>query len=140
VARTDQRSGTLVDSNVLIDILSADPVWTARSERALADATTHGPVVINVLIYAELAAGFDSAEALEDGVSFEGFERLDVPWEAGFLAGKAHARYRRRGGRRRMSLPDFFIGAHAAVAGLRLLTRDPRRYREYFPTVELLTP
>jgi predicted nucleic acid-binding protein len=131
---------TLVDSNVLIDVLSRDPEWAEWSASALRQAGAVGPLVINEMIYAEISTRYTRIEDLERELPPDHFQREHTPWPAGFLAGKAFVDYRKRGGRRRSPLPDFFIGAHAAVAGLRLLTRDPARFRTYFPTVELISP
>jgi predicted nucleic acid-binding protein len=131
---------TLVDSNVLIDVLSRDPEWVGWSAAALRRAGAAGPLVINEMIYAEVSTRYTRIEDLERELPPDHFQREHTPWPAGFLAGKAFVDYRRRGGRRRSPLPDFFIGAHAAVAGLRLLTRDPARFRTYFPTVEVIAP
>lgn len=131
---------TLVDSNVLIDVLDGDPLWSSRSAIALEAVGAAGPVVINQVIYAEVSVRYEDTDELDRDLSLEDFQREQLPWPAAFLAGKAFAEYRRRGGRRRSPLPDFFIGAHAAVTGLRLLTRDASRYRTYFPTVELIVP
>lgn len=133
-------NAVLVDSNVLLDIFTEDPSWGERSGRALARVADGATLVINPLVYAEVSIRFDRIEELESALPPEEFRRDPVPYEAGFLAGKAFVAYRRRGGRRRSPLPDFYIGAHAAVAGFRLLTRDPRRYRSYFPSVEVLHP
>lgn len=133
-------AGTLVDSNVLIDALSGDPVWSAWSLSALRRAGAEGPLVINEVIYAEVSARYSRIEQLERDLPREDFLREHTPWPAAFLAGKAFTEYRGRGGDRRSPLPDFFIGAHAALVGLRLLTRDAARYRTYFPTVELIAP
>jgi len=130
----------LVDSNVLLDIATNDPTWFARSAEALAAAADEAPLVINPLIYAEVSIGFQRIEDVEDAIPPRLYRREQLPYEAAFLAGKAFLRYRRRGGTRTAPLPDFYIGAHAAVAGFRLLTRDPRRYRAYFPGVELIYP
>ena len=130
----------LVDSNVLLDVLTDDPGWGERSGRALADGADGDALAINPIVYAEVSIRFDRIEELEEALPRASFRRLDLPWEAAFLAGKCFLRYRRGGGSRRSPLPDFYIGAHAAVAGLRLLTRDPARYRTYFPTVALLIP
>ena len=129
----------LVDSNVLLDILIPDPTWEAWSSEALARAADNHPLVINPLIYAELSIGFDRIEDLEGALPPE-IRREDLPWDAAFLAGKAFLAYRRRGGSQRGPLPDFYIGAHAAVQGYTLLTRDARRYRTYFPSLDLLAP
>lgn len=131
---------TLVDSNVLLDVVLSDPEWAAWSAGALASARDDGALVINPVIYGEVSAGFLTIEALDELLDPDAARREPIPWEAAFLAGRAHVEYRRRGGARRATLPDFFIGAHAAVAGHRLLTRDPRRYRAYFPRVELIAP
>jgi len=129
----------LVDSNVLLDILAPDPVWSAVSSAALQDALDSGRVIINLVIYAEVSVGYDSMELANDAIP-TALDREIIPYEAAFLAGKAFAKYRRRGGTRRSPLPDFFIGAHAAVGGYRLLTRDPTPYRTYFPSVPLIAP
>jgi predicted nucleic acid-binding protein len=133
-------TATLVDSNVLIDVLDHDPVWKRRSASALIFAGRAGPIVINQVVYAEVSVRYEDTDELDRDLPFQDFQREQLPWAAAFLAGKAFAEYRRRGGRRRSPLPDFFIGAHAAVAGLQLLTRDESRYRTYFPTVSLLVP
>jgi predicted nucleic acid-binding protein len=133
-------TATLVDSNVLIDVLDDDPLWRRRSAAALAVAGKAGPIVINQVVYAEVSVRYQDTDELDRDLPFDDFQREQLPWAAAFLAGKAFADYRRRGGRRRSPLPDFFIGAHAAVAGLQLLTRDASRYRTYFPTVHLVVP
>lgn len=131
---------TLVDSNVLLDILTADPVWEAWSGGALAEAFDAGRVAVNPIVYAEVSVGFDRIEDLDDALPPDQFLREPLPWAAGFLAGKAFLAYRRAGGRRPTPLPDFYIGAHAAVAGYRLLSRDRGLYGTYFPSVELIAP
>lgn len=131
---------TLVDTNVLLDVATRDPKWFSWSGEALAQAADETLLAINPLIFAELSVGFKTIEELEQLFPATEFRRLPLPYEAAFLAGKAFLAYRRRGGRKNAPLPDFYIGAHAAVAGLRLLTRDPRRYRSYFPTVALVAP
>jgi predicted nucleic acid-binding protein len=133
-------TATLVDSNVLIDVFSWDSVWVDWSSQALARLGSEGPLIINPVIYAEVSHRYSSKELLDQELPEDKFMRESIPWAAAFLAGKAFAHYRQRGGQRRSPLPDFFIGAHAAVAGLRLLTRDASRYRTYFPTVELVAP
>jgi predicted nucleic acid-binding protein len=133
-------NGTLVDSNVLLDVLTDDPTWRDWSSDALADAAEAGPLYINPLIYAEVSVRFTTVEALEDALPLQDFRREPLPWAAAFLAGKAFLDYRRNQGTKSTTLPDFFIGAHAAVAELGLLTRDVGRYRTYFPTVALITP
>lgn len=131
---------TLVDSNVLLDIVTDDPRWAGWSSAALAAAFDAGLVVINPIVYAEVSVGFDRIEDLDEVLPAAHFRREPLPWPAGFLAGKAFLAYRRRGGPRPTPLPDFYIGAHAAVAGYRLLTRDRGRYATAFPGVELITP
>lgn len=131
---------TLVDSSVILDIVTEDPAWADWSEAALAQARDDGLLVINPIVYAEVSIGFDGIEDLDDTVPAEDFQREALPYEAGFVAGKAFLAYRRKGGQKRSPLPDFYIGAHAAVRRYRLLTRDVARYRTYFPTVELIAP
>jgi predicted nucleic acid-binding protein len=131
---------TLVDSNVILDVATEDEEWLDWSAARLADAGQRGPLVINPIVYAEVSVRFDTIEALDEAVPPEFYTRAPLPWEAAFLAGKCFTLYRRRGGSRRSPLPDFFIGAHAATAGLTLLTRDARRYREYFPRLHLIAP
>ena len=133
-------SGTLVDSNVLLDILTDDPTWSGWSGDALADAAEAGPLYTNPIIYSEVSVGFTTVEALEAALPPQDYRREPLPWAAAFLAGKVFLDYRRNRGTRSTTLPDFFIGAHAAVADLRLLTRDVGRYRTYFPTVPLIAP
>lgn len=135
-----RRPTTLVDSSVILDIVTEDPAWTSWSGNALAAAMDEGRLVINPVVYAEVSVGFDRIEDLDDALPAEDFRREDLPYEAGFLAGKAFLIYRGRGGRKLSPLPDFYIGAHAAVRSYRLLTRDVARYRTYFPTVELIAP
>jgi predicted nucleic acid-binding protein len=130
----------LVDSNVLIDVLTQDARWSAWSSGALADAGLTGRIVINPVIYGEVSVGFPRIEDVEEALPRSLFEREHIPFEAAFLAGKAFLAYRKRGGGRRSPLPDFLIGAHAVVAGYHLLTRDPRRYRAYFPGLEIIAP
>lgn len=131
---------TLVDTNVLLDLLTHDEKWLPWSTEALAEAADAGPLVINPVIFAEVSVGFSRIEDLEEALPSAYFMRAPLPWPAAFLAGKCYVRYRRQGGTKTAPLPDFFIGAHAAVSKLRLLTRDAARYRTYFPTVDLLSP
>jgi predicted nucleic acid-binding protein len=132
--------GTLVDSNVLLDILTEDTAWHEWSTAALSAAADAGPLFINPIIYAEVSVRFSLIEELDGALPRQDYRRLPLPWEAAFLAGKAFLRYRRRGGARTSTLPDFFVGAHAAIEELVLLTRGASRYRTYFPTVELVAP
>jgi predicted nucleic acid-binding protein len=131
---------TLVDSNVILDLVTDDPNWGQWSADSLARAADESTLAINPLIFAEVSGSFSTIEEIDLRFPPEDFKRLDLPYEAAFLAGKAFLAYRRRGGERKAPLVDFYIGAHAAVAGLRLLTRDPRRYQTYFPTVTLIAP
>ena len=133
-------AGTLVDSNVILDVLTEDPRWYAWSSNALAQCANEGPLYINPIIYAEVSIGVATIEEMEEVLPPASFSRLPIPLEAAFLAGKAFLRYRKRKGTKITPLPDFFIGAHAAVAGLQLLTRDSRRYRTYFPSIEIIAP
>lgn len=130
----------LVDSNVLLDVLTEDPVWFDWSEHTLSTCADESVLSINPIIYAEVAVGFRRKEDLDAALLPDRFQREALPWDAAFLAGKSFIQYRRRGGERRSPLPDFYIGAHAAVAGMTLLTRDASRYRTYFPTVRILAP
>lgn len=130
----------LVDSSVLLDIFTDEPIWKQWSVTALRDARATGLVGINPLVYAEISLAFDSASELDRELDALLLERLKLPFEAGFDAGRAFLKYRRGGGARSSPMPDFYIGAHAALEGLKLLTRDTRRYRAYFPSVALISP
>jgi len=132
-------AGVLVDSNVLLDLFTDDRVWAAWSEARLAEAFDAGHVVINPIIYAEISVAFEGVETLEAALP-EQLGREALPWEAAFLAGKCFIDYRRRKGTRRSPLPDFYIGAHAAVTGRALLTRDANRYRTLLPALALISP
>ncbi len=132
--------GTLVDANVLLDVLTEDPTWLAWSLESLAAAAERGPLHINPIIYAEVSVRFSNVEDLDDALPSTEYRRSEVPWASAFLTGKAFVTYRRAGGTRTSTLPDFFIGAHAAVRDLALLTRDGARYRTYFPTVAVTAP
>ena len=131
---------TLVDSNVLLDLLIPNKEWVDWSAEAVERAANDGPLVINPIIFGEVSIGFTRVEDVEQALSPELFVRAPLPWSAAFLAGKCFVQYRRRGCEKRSPLPDFYIGAHAAVSKFRLLTRDVSRYRTYFPTVELIAP
>ncbi len=131
---------TLVDTNILLDLVTNDTVWVDWSQRQLEAAAVRGAVLINDVVYAELAVGFLRVEEVDATLAAAQVEVTAMPREALFLAGKVFQRYRAGGGTRSGVLPDFFIGAHAAVAQLPLLTRDVRRYRTYFPTVQLIAP
>ena len=131
---------TFVDTNVLLDLVTDDPDHADRSLARLEAAALRGPLVINAVVHAELSVRYARIEDVDAFVSRAGLRRYPIPEAALFLAGKAFAAYRRAGGRRTGVLPDFFIGAHAAVLGMPLLTRDRARYRTYFPTVEMIAP
>lgn len=131
---------TLVDTNVLLDVATSDPKWAAWSLRQLDAAAIRGPILINAVVYAEFSIGYARVEEVDKVLDGVGLKLVEAPRPALFLAGKAFQRYRAQGGPRGSVLPDFFIGAHAAVARLLLLTRDARRYRTYFPSVELIAP
>lgn len=129
-----------MDSSVILDVLTHDVKWSHWSETALAGARDTGNLVINPIVYAEVSTGFERIEDLDGAIPETDFVREALPYEAGFLAAKAFVAYRQRGGLRRSPLPDFYIGAHAAVRKYRLLTRDLARYQTYFPSIELVTP
>jgi predicted nucleic acid-binding protein len=130
----------VVDTNVLIDVITEDRIWGPWSSAAIEDAQERAVLVINPIIYGELSVGFTSVEALDRALPEDLYRREPIPFSAAFLAGQAFALYRQHGGTRKSLLADFYIGAHAAVAGYRLLTRDASRYRTYFPRLELIAP
>ena len=132
--------GLLVDSNVILDIFLDDPNWADWSESALANYSVYTALYINSIVYTEVSVGFGKIEELESALYKGGFQMLEIPKEALFLAGKAYLKYRESGGIKRSPLPDFYIGAQAAVLGLDLITRDVTRYQTYFPTVRLICP
>jgi predicted nucleic acid-binding protein len=144
VAKTElslvRPQATLVDACVILDLTTDDPKWADWSADAIAEAADAGPLVINPIIYAEISVDFTSIEELDELIDDADLRRESLPFEAGFLAGKAYLNYRRRRGSRRSPLADFYIGAHAAIAGHRLLTRDTNRYRSYFPALQLISP
>lgn len=129
-----------IDSNILLDVLTEDPKWFDWSSAALAAAADRNRLVINAVVYAEVSVRFSRIEDLEAALPPQLIEREAIPFEAAFLAGKCFQTYRRRGGARTSPLPDFFIGAHAAVAGYDLMTRDVGRYNTYFPRLTILHP
>lgn len=133
-------NGILVDSSVLIDVATENAVWTGRSRQAIEFVGRDRELIINPIVFAEVSVPFDRVEEIDERLPNDVFRREDIPWEAAFLAGKAFVSYRRRGGERSSPLPDFFIGAHAAVRGYGLLTRDPKGFQTYFPTVEVFVP
>ena len=130
----------LVDSNVLLDVFEDDPNWVQWSESMLDQMSESYTLIINPIIYSEVSIGFRGIEELEAALTQGGFRMREIPKESLFLAGKAFINYRKRKGTKTSTLPEFFIGAHAAVAGVKLLTRDPKRIRSYFPTVDLIAP
>lgn len=133
-------TSSLVDSNVLIDVLQPESEWFDWSSEQIGLAKGDGDVVLNALIAAEVAAEFNSIEKWNAALAADFWTHEAIPWQAAFLAGSAHKEYRMKGGTRARTLPDFFIGAHAQVKGYRLVTRDARRYRAYFPDIEILAP
>ena len=132
--------GVLVDSNVILDVFLNDLKWADWSESKLEEYSVHTSLYINSIIYSEISIGFKFIEDLESAISRAAFQLLEIPKEALFLAGKVYIKYKRRKGMKRTTLPDFFIGAQAAVLNLNLLTRDVSRYQSYFPTVKLISP
>ena len=132
--------GLLVDSNVILDILTEDQVWFDWSSDQLSEYAEKTSLIINPIIYAEISIRFTSISELEKSVSSDYFTRQALPWEAAFLAGKVFLKYKKNGGNKTAPLPDFFIGAHALVADLTLLTRDKERYKHYFPTLSIVSP
>ena len=130
----------LVDSNVILDIVTEDPNWFEWSSTQLAQLADQGNLIINPIIYAEVSIGFAQAEQIDAALPSDFFQRQPLPWDAAFLAGKAFLQYRQRGGNRRSPLPDFYIGAHAVVLEIPLLTRDVSRYQTYFPNLHLIRP
>jgi predicted nucleic acid-binding protein len=130
----------LVDSNVLIDIAFRDPVWLGWSSATLARLTQSEDLIINQMIFAEFSVRYESYDEADSLLPTEEFRREELPWMAAFAAARAFTVYRRSGGQKTRPLPDFFIGAHAAVGGYSVLTRDPAGYRAYFPDVQLITP
>ncbi len=132
--------GVLVDSNIILDVFLNDLKWGDWSESKLDEYSDQTSLYINSIIYSEISIGFELIEDLESAISKAGFHMLEIPKEALFLAGKAYVKYKRRRGAKRTLLPDFFIGAQAAVMNLNLLTRDISRYQSYFPTVKIIAP
>ncbi|MHB8621840.1 MAG: type II toxin-antitoxin system VapC family toxin [Sulfuricaulis sp.] len=130
----------LVDSNVILDVVTEDPKWYEWSAGQLERLAERHMLVINPIVYSEVSVGFDRIEDLDQALPPDFFRRDPLPWEAGFLAGKCFVRYLRSGGGRRSPLPDFYIGAHAAIHDMTLLTRDAKRYQTYFPKLALISP
>lgn len=130
----------LVDSCVLLDVLTGDSKWESWSSRAIVRASNEGRLVINPVVYAEVCPSFDRIEEVDDFLHLDDFDREEIPYEAAFLAAQAYTAYRKRGGQKTAPLPDYFIGAHAVIRSYRLITRDTQRFRTYFPTLELIHP
>jgi hypothetical protein len=132
--------GILVDSNIILDVFLDDPNWAEWSESKLEKFSALTKLYINPIVYSEISIGFKRIEELESVLNRAGFQMLDIPKEALFLAGKVFLKYRKNRGAKRSPLPDFYIGAHAAILEMELITRDESRYRTYFPTVKLISP
>ena len=133
-------TGVLVDSNVILDLFLDDPAWASWSESTLEAISRSSALYINPIIYTEISVGFKRIEEVERAVALSGFHMLQMSREVLFLTGKAFLKYRKSQGTKRSPLPDFYIGAHAAVLGIDLVTRDTDRYTTYFPSVRLITP
>ena len=133
-------SAVIVDSNVILDIFTEDRRWLSWSSNALERIANESRIVINPVIYGEVSIRFERIEELDEALPSAIFEREDVPYEAAFLAGKAYLAYRRQAGTKSSLLPDFYVGAHAAIRSYRVLTRDVARYRTYFPKLSLISP
>ena len=140
VNREWRSSGVLVDSNVILDVVEDDDNWCEWSLSTLERIGESNQLVINPIVYAEVSIGFEMIEEVEDVLAKGGFRLIPIPKEALFLAGKAFLRYRHNQGKKSSPLPDFFIGAHAATVGMTLVTRDTKRVKSYFPTVNLISP
>ncbi len=130
----------LIDSNIILDIFEDDPVWYEWSVNILNEYSQNYTLCINAVIYTEISIGFKKIEELEKAISTCNFQYKSIPKEAFFLAGKVFLKYRKQKGNKIRPLPDFFIGAHAAVAGIDLITRDIKRIKHYFPTVNIISP
>ena len=132
--------GVLVDSKIILDVFVDDPEWADWSEAKLAEFSSKTNLYINPVVYSEVSIGFKRIEELESALNRGGFQMLEIPKEALFLAGKAYLKYRKSRGSKKSPLPDFYIGAQAAILSMDLITRDEKRYRTYFPTVKLISP
>jgi predicted nucleic acid-binding protein len=132
--------GVLIDSNILIDLATEHPIWADWSAKAVAECADHARLIINPIVYAEVSISYLTLDELDSALPADSYARHALPWEAAYLAGKAYLKYRQRGVSRVTPIPDFYIGAHAAVERFALLTRDAARYRTYFPVVEVLAP
>ncbi len=134
------KTSTLIDTNILVDVWGPPDQMTSWSKSAIASCNRDGALAINTIVWSEIAPLISNEQALQDASAAIKLNRMTIPWEAAFLAGLTHAKYRRAGGLRERTLPDFLIGAHALVAGHRLLTRDPKRYRAYYPDLDIIAP
>lgn len=130
----------MIDSNVILDVVSHDSVWFEWSSTKMKELSTKDIFIVNSIIYSEVSIGYHRIEEVESLFTPSYFVREPIPWEACFLAGKCFLQYRKKGGTRTSPLPDFFIGSHALVRGCHLLTRDAARYKTYFPKLHLITP
>lgn len=130
----------LVDTNVILDIVTEDPIWFEWSSSTLSMCAENGKLWINPIIYAQVSIGFSLIEDLDQVLPKDIFHRAELPWEAGFLAGKCFLKYRKTTGKKTTPLPDFYIGAHATIANLTLITRDHRRFKTYFPKLKIISP
>jgi predicted nucleic acid-binding protein len=133
-------TATLIDTNVLVDIIESRPVWGEWAARQLELLSMEGDLIINQIVYAEASVPYETIEEFELVMKTGLLLREDLPWSAGFIAAKAHRQFRANGGNKTTTLPDFLIAAHAQVKKHRLITRDPRRFRTYFPEVEVIAP
>jgi predicted nucleic acid-binding protein len=133
-------TGTLLDTNILLDLLTEDAEWFDWSAAMVAEAAESAPLYINPIIYAEVSAGFSTIEEVDEALPTAFYRRAQLPWEAGFLAGQVFLTYRKSGGAKRAPIADFYIGSHATVSGFTLLTRDAQRYRTYFPRLRIVSP
>jgi predicted nucleic acid-binding protein len=131
---------TIPDSNVILDLLLDNKNWGAWSDRQFARCRSEGELVMTPVVFSEISPEFRTFDQAHSMIDSLGFAREDIPYSAAYLAGQTHAAYRKRGGERARTLPDFLVGAHAAVQGYRILTRDASRYRGYFPNVEVIAP
>lgn len=130
----------MIDSCVLLDIVTDDPIWYSWSSDTLEKWGEGHELAINPIIYSEVSVSFEYIEEVERVIPASVFKRMHLPWEAAFLAGKVFLRYRKQEGKKRSPLPDFYIGAHSTVLGIPLITRDTRRFQSYFPKLQLIAP
>ena len=134
------KTATIPDSNILLDVIQRQPLWFEWSARQLQNSRELGSLVVNTLVFAETSAQIDSFEEVQRIFSLIGINQEEIPWEAAYIAGRTHQAYRKAGGTRERTLPDFLIGAHAAARGYRIITRDQARYRTYFSSLEIIAP